>query len=108
LIRDYPETIRWTRNRKGFTDNLPYSKAEHAVQLQFDAAFGDAEKVFGLRGMRRALIAYWADALADLRERSVNSTYARYHSYDAVAELLRYKNAQNVFDAAIKPSSSLK
>jgi hypothetical protein len=63
--------------------------ADHGVQVEFDASFGDAEKIFGLPGMRRALVAYWADALADLRERSVKSSYARYHSYDAVAELLR-------------------
>jgi hypothetical protein len=57
--------------------------------------------------MRRALVAYWSDALADLRERSAKSSYARYHSYDAVAELLHYSYAvQNVFDPVIKTQAS--
>lgn len=107
LIRDYRETVSWIRKRGGAIYDLPYSAAEHAVQINFDGGFADAKKIFTLPGIRRALVAYWSDALADLRERSVKSPYARYHSYDAVAELLRYKYADdNVFKAAIKLQAS--
>jgi hypothetical protein len=55
--------------------------------------------------MRRALIAYWSEPLADLREGSAKSTYARYHSYDPVAELLEYKRAtEDVFIAPNAPT----
>jgi hypothetical protein len=104
LIEDYRETVRWIRKHNGEIHESPYFTAEHAVQINFDAPFADAEKIFRLPGMRRALVAYWSDALADLRERSMKSSYARYHSYDAVAELLHYNYAvENVFDAAIMP-----
>ena len=38
--------------------------------------------------MRRALVAYWVDALIDLQERGAMSGYARYHDYNAVAALV--------------------
>ncbi|MET4278500.1 hypothetical protein ABIB68_006572 [Bradyrhizobium sp. F1.2.2] len=41
------------------------------------------------------MVAYWADALADLRERNAKSVYARDHSYDAVSQLLEYKRARD-------------
>lgn len=47
--------------------------------------------LYKLKGVRRAIVAYWADALAGLRERNAKSVYARYHSYDAVSQLLQYK-----------------
>jgi hypothetical protein len=106
LIKDYVESVRWIREHDGEIHKSPYSVAEHAVQINFDATFANAEKIFGLPGMRRALVAYWSDALADLRERSAKSSYARHHSYDAVAELVHYSYAvQNVFDPVIKPQA---
>jgi hypothetical protein len=85
------------------------------VLINFDEDFANAEKFFGLPGVRRALIAYWAEALADLRQRDAKSVYARYHSYDAVSQLLKYKRAtQNVlvadFDcvAALRSPRSLR
>jgi hypothetical protein len=68
------------------------------VVVHFDEDFANAEKIFHLPGVRRALIAYWAEALADLRQRAAKSVYARYHSYDAVSQLLKYRRATlNVF-----------
>jgi hypothetical protein len=51
--------------------------------------------MFALPGVRRALIAYWAEALADLRQRKAKSVFARYHSYDAVSQLMEYKRASD-------------
>src|ERR1700681_1053869 len=98
LILEYPETIIWIGKRGGAVQEAEYVGADRAVVIHFDEDFASAEKVLGLPGVRRALIAYWAEALADLRQRDAKSVFARYHSYDAVSELLKYKRAtQNVF-----------
>jgi hypothetical protein len=98
LILEYPETIIWIGKRDGFVQNAKYVGADRAVLINFDEDFANAEKIFGLPGIRPALIAYWAEALADLRQRDAKSVYARYHSYDAVSEFLKYKRAtQDVF-----------
>lgn len=98
LILEYPDTIIWIGRREGAVQDAKYVGADRAVLINFDEDFANAEKFFGLPGVRRALIAYWAEALADLRQRGAKSVYARYHSYDAVSQLLKYKRAtQNVF-----------
>jgi hypothetical protein len=98
LILGYPETIIWAGKRDGAVHDAEYVGADRAVVINFDEDFASAEKFFGLPGVRRALIAYWAEALADLRQRDAKSVFARYHSYDAVSQLLEYKRAtQNVF-----------
>ncbi|HVA68856.1 MAG TPA: GIY-YIG nuclease family protein [Candidatus Binataceae bacterium] len=104
LILEYPDTVMWIGRHDGEAYEAPYRTArERALTINFLADFAEAEKVFNLRGVRRALVAYWFEALADLRERDVKSVYARYHSYDAVSELLEYKRArEEVFSAAAK------
>lgn len=98
LVLDYPETIIWIGRNNGSVEEAEYTAAERAVLVRFDEDFANAEKFFALQGVRRALVAYWAEALADLRERNTKSVYARYHSYDAVSQLLEYKRAtQKVF-----------
>jgi T5orf172 domain-containing protein len=98
LILEYPETIIWVGKREGAVQDAEYVGADRAVVINFDEDFANAEKFFGLPGVRRALIAYWAEVLADLRQRDAKSVFARYHSYDAVSQLLEYKRAtQNVF-----------
>jgi hypothetical protein len=93
LILEYPETVIWIGKRDGEVREAPYASADRAVTISFREDFANAERIFGLPGVRRALIAYWAEALADLRERKTKSVYARYHSYDAVSELIEYKRA---------------
>ncbi|MEH2478659.1 hypothetical protein V1282_002016 [Nitrobacteraceae bacterium AZCC 2146] len=101
LILDYPETIMWLGRHNGDVQVAEYAAAQRAVLISFEEDFAKAERVFRLPGIRRALVAYWADSLADLRERGAKSVYARYHSYDAVSELLEYKRATEiVFNAA--------
>ncbi len=103
LILDYPETIIWIGLRDGEVREAHYASAEHAVTISFWDDFANAEKFFSLPGVRRALVAYWLEALADLRERQASSVYARYHSYDAVSELLEYKQA---FDKVSRVSNA--
>jgi hypothetical protein len=109
LILEYPETIIWIGKRDGSVEVAEYVAAERAVVVNFTESFANAERLFALPGVRRALIAYWAEALADLRQRKAKSVYARYHSYDAVSKLMEYKRANDaVFrDAAeaIRPTA---
>jgi hypothetical protein len=93
LILEYPETIIWIGKRDGEVQEASYASARRAVTISFHEDFANAERIFSLPGVRRALIAYWAESLADLRERKAKSVYARYHSYDAVSELIEYKRA---------------
>ncbi|MGH6824463.1 GIY-YIG nuclease family protein [Methyloceanibacter sp.] len=92
LILEYPNTILWFGKRKGEVEDAPYASAkERAVTVEFQADFAEAESALKLPGMRRALIAYWSERLADLRERNAKSVFARSHAYDAVSQLLEYK-----------------
>jgi hypothetical protein len=101
LILEYPETIIWIGKHDGSVDVAEYVAAERAVVVNFTESFANAERFFALPGIRRALIAYWAEALADLRQRKAKSVYARYHSYDAVSQLMKYKRANEaVFRSA--------
>ncbi len=93
LILDYPETIIWIGRHDGAVREANYSSADRAVIVSFWSDFAGAERMFGLPGIRRALVAYWGEALADLRQRNARSVYARYHSYDAVSELIEYRHA---------------
>jgi hypothetical protein len=95
LILEYPETIMWLGKHGGDVRKADYEAAERAVLVSFDEDFAKAERFLDRPGVRRALIAYWAEALADLRERNAKSVYARYHSYDAVSQLLEYKRERD-------------
>jgi hypothetical protein len=106
LILNYPDTILWLGQHGGSVEVANYSSSENALLVKLAGSFAEAECLFHLKGVRRALVAYWADSLADLRERDAKSVYARYHSYDAVAELLEYKRSRdNVFTNAIEIDS---
>ena len=107
LILDYPDTIIWIGKHAGSVAESDYKTArERAVTINFQGTFAGAERLFALPGVRRAMIAYWSESLADLRERAVKSTYARYHSYDAVAELLEYKRATESIFAVVRPTTA--
>jgi hypothetical protein len=94
----------WIGRRDGTVDVAEYVAAERAVVVSFTDSFANAERIFGLPGVRRALIAYWAEALADLRQRKAKSVFARYHSYDAVSKLMEYKRGN---DAVFREAADL-
>lgn len=106
LILEYPETVIWVGQHEGDVEVATYERAKRAVSVRFWESFAGAERFFALPGVRRALIAYWGEALADLREREAKSVYARYHSYDAVSQLMAYKRAREwpFGSAASKPA----
>src|SRR5581483_6664579 len=69
LILEFPETIIWVGTHGGSVDEAHYVSASRAVTISFWEDFASAERFFALPGVRRALIAYWSESLADLRER---------------------------------------
>jgi hypothetical protein len=48
----------WIGRREGAVQDAKYVAARRAVLINFDEGFANAEKFFGLPGVRRALIAY--------------------------------------------------
>ena len=53
----------------------------------FKGSFETANEFMCLDGVRRALIAYWNDALIRLKERNALSMFAKNHNWNAIAEL---------------------
>lgn len=95
LIDRYEITRKWIRQRFGEIYEADYATArEGAVLVRFRADFAAAENVFAMPGVRRALIAYWLESLALMRERKTKSVHARHHNYDAVHALLEYRRAR--------------
>jgi hypothetical protein len=107
LVRDFPKVAQWLDRHDGCIRPVKYAKATRAVFLQFRSTFAEAERLFAIPGVRRALIAYWADGLADLRERDARSTYARYRNYDAVYRLVDHARARRTVLANPLPAGSL-
>jgi hypothetical protein len=84
----------WRGQDGGDVQPKEYKAAKRAVSVSFER-ISQRPKISLHGGVRRAMVAYWADALADLRARNAKSVYARYHSYDAVSQLLEYKRARD-------------
>jgi hypothetical protein len=70
-----------------FHDDSYASALPRSVSVNFKASFDGAMNFLKLDGVRRALIAYWAEALIGLQERGSSSMFARYHNWNAVAEI---------------------
>ena len=91
LILDFPEVAEWLSAHEGKTVAAHYQTAwPRAVCIYFYGDFTVAAEFLRLAGVRRALIAYWHDALFDLKDNEKMSTYARFHHYNAVAKLNEY------------------
>lgn len=94
LILDFPRVRTWLRARNGDIAESPYASAlPRAVSVYFFGSFSDAAQLLQLDGVRRALIAYWAEALYGMKERDATSFFARFHDYNAVAEILSRSRA---------------
>ena len=90
LIRDFPKVKAWIRRRNGKLREGVYTSAmPRATSVGFFGDFEDASEFLRLDGVRRALIAYWTEALIRLKERGVTSAFSRHHNWNAVAELRR-------------------
>ncbi|MGD1015620.1 MAG: GIY-YIG nuclease family protein [Roseiarcus sp.] len=89
LINDFQHVRQWLEEHGGGMEPARYASAlPRATCLFYACEFAEAEKVLALDGVRRALIAYWTEALIGLRERGSLSLFARYHNYNAVAKII--------------------
>jgi hypothetical protein len=88
LILDFKNVKDWVNDYKGNIKEEAYDKAlPRSVAISFAGNLNSILKFMTLDGVRRAIIAYWTESLIILKERGVLSSYAKYHNYNAIAEL---------------------
>ena len=92
------ELKRWLKQNFGWFERIPYpSNWGDAIVVCFQAPFDDSLGIFELSGFRRALIAYWFDALLRMQERGTRSLHAKRHNYDATSEIFRHLAEMRAF-----------
>ena len=90
LILDFPNVVAWAQAHGGGVFKANYKTAmPRAVNVAFYGSFAEAIEFLSLEGVRRALIAYWGEALIQHEERVATSVFGRHHNYNAVSELCR-------------------
>jgi hypothetical protein len=90
LILDFAPVVDWVIDHDGGMDDDVYRSAlPRAMSVVFAGTFADVNEFLKLDGVRRALIAYWSEALISMKERNALSFFARYHNWNAVAEINR-------------------
>jgi hypothetical protein len=88
LIYDFPDVAKWVALRDGEIRDDAYSSGlPRSVSIAFRGDFAEGLKFLKLDGVRRALIAYWAEALVGISERRSMSVFSRFHNWNAVAEI---------------------
>ena len=82
LILDFEVVKNWVRTHNGqIIEDAYVSALPRSTSILFDGTFEDVNAFLKLDGVRRALIAYWSEALIGLKERNANSTYAKYYAW---------------------------
>jgi hypothetical protein len=90
LIFDFPAVRSWVKAHRGQMMNDSYATALHrSTSVFFEGGFTTALEFLDLQGVRRAMIAYWTEALIGLQERGSLSVHARHHNWNAVREIKR-------------------
>jgi hypothetical protein len=88
LILDFSGIKKWLKDHNGNIKKGAYDKAlPRSVSIFFNGNSNTALEFMNLDGVRRAIIAYWMESLIILKEKGVLSSYAKYHNYNAIAEL---------------------
>lgn len=96
LIFSYETTVNWIRQNGGEFIEANYKTAKVGLMLvAIKGPFSQATKLLSMPGVRRAIIAYWQDWLAEMRSRNTKSLFARFHNYEAVNRLSKYRFARN-------------
>lgn len=90
LIANYDETVKWLEaHNGGFAKGHYKSALEGSLSVYFEGDFGTCHTFLKLPGVRRAVVAYWTEALLMLQEKNSRSINSRHHNYNAVAEIVR-------------------
>lgn len=88
LIHDFEEISDWVKIRAGsMIDDNYMTGLYRSTSVFFKSDFESAMEFLSLPGVRRAIIAYWNEALIGLQEKGNTSVFSRYHNWNAVAEL---------------------
>jgi hypothetical protein len=97
LIHDFQDVSAWVEKRGGGFADDNYAKALYrSTSVSFEGDFEVALEFLSLNGVRRAIIAYWTEALIELQEKGIVSVYARHHNWNAVAELKKRITSENL------------
>ena len=90
LILDFSAASIWIKQHNGeIRLDLYASALPRSAAVTFLGTFNDACEFMMLQGVRRALVAYWSEALIELNDRTALSSYARFHNWNAIAEINR-------------------
>ena len=90
MIYDFKDISTWVEKRNGSFVDDNYATALHrSTSVFFEGDFDTALEFLGLNGVRRAIIAYWTEALIELQENGNTSLHSKHHNWNAVAELKR-------------------
>gem|GEM_PF-483494 len=88
LIHDFKEVSSWVREKSGNIEDDNYTTGLYrSTSVFFEGSFDIALEFLNLSGVRRAIIAYWTEALIELQEKGSLSVYSKHHNWNAVAEL---------------------
>ena len=88
LIYDFKEVSSWLEQRQGgFAEDNYATALYRSTSVFFEGNFDTAREFLSLNGVRRAIIAYWTEALIELQEKGTGSVFVRHHNWNAVAEL---------------------
>jgi len=88
LILDYSDVINWISDHYGTIRMDQYARAlPRSTTILFEGSFENVNEFLRLNGVRRALIAYWNEALIKLKEDNSTSMFAKYHNWNAIAEI---------------------
>ena len=88
MVHDFDEVSSWIRSKSGFLEDDNYASGLYrSTSVFFKGGFDDALEFLSLKGVRRAMIAYWMEALIELQEKGSSSIHAQHHNWNAVAEL---------------------
>ncbi len=96
LILDFPEIDNWIYQHNGAIKESNYETAlPRATSLIFEGTFNDTNELLSLDGVRRALIAYWNEALIKMKENSKLSLYSKFHNWNAIAKIYKFIRENN-------------
>ena len=107
LINREKDVKGWLKERNGRIDKTPYKSARpNAVAISFEGEFEEVLGLFEIPGFRRALIAYWYDALLEMRRKGTRSLFAKHHNYSAISSIVNHMREVRSFrsTSALPPS----
>ena len=88
MIYDIQGIGSWLKSRSGeLVDDIYTSALDRSTTVFFHGSFETALEFLNLQGVRRAIIAYWTEALVNLQEKGKTSVHSRHHNWNAVAEI---------------------